>query len=100
MLVQVFERACRTTTISLVFADGLEERHGDETARVGEQRVAGLVPVRIVFSAYDMEKVALGKGQFLSVFRAGVVIVEGFDDLGYVTRKERKRLVGTICHEV
>lgn len=47
------------------------------------QRVAGLVPVGVVFAADDVQKVALGEAEIARVGArvGGLVVVEGFYDL-------------------
>lgn len=67
--------------VALVLADNLEEGHGDEAAGVGDQRIAGLVPIGVVLATDYVEEVALSKGQFLVVAGLGLVVVQGFDDL-------------------
>ncbi len=47
------------------------------------QRVAGFVPVCVVFAADDVQEVALGEAEVagVGVGVGGLVVVEGFDDL-------------------
>jgi hypothetical protein len=65
-------------------AHALKVRDGDQAARA-VQRVARLVPVRVVFAADDVQKVALREAK-IAVVRVGVggggfVVVERLDDL-------------------
>lgn len=71
----------RTGGQTLVLADDLEKGNGHQAPGGGDQGIAGLVPVGVVFSADDVEEIALGEGQFR---RAGsrLVVVESLDDLG------------------
>lgn len=71
----------RPTTVTLVFANNLKKCDRNETPRSWDQRVARLVPVGVVFSAYDMEKIALAEGQLLRIPRFGPVVIKGFDNL-------------------
>ncbi len=75
-------RGRRACTLPLRFADNLKVGNRDQAASIWYQRITCLIPVRVVFSADYMEKVALGEAEFLSVARVWVIIVQGFDDLG------------------
>jgi hypothetical protein len=73
---------CRTSTVPDRLSYSVEVCDRDETACAVE-RVAGLVPVRVVFSSHDVEEVALRKAEVarLWVGVGGRVVVEGFYDL-------------------
>jgi hypothetical protein len=66
-------------TISLGSAKGLEEGHGHETSGVRKSWIACFVPVLIVFSADNVEKVTSRKAEFLA--GTGLVIVKGSNNL-------------------
>lgn len=55
----------RLLAVALSLSERLEESDGHETTRIGQRRVAGFVPVGIVFSADDVEEVAFGEAQLL-----------------------------------
>jgi hypothetical protein len=59
-------------------SNALKVGYGNETAGA-VQRVAGLVPVRVVFAADDVQEVALGEAELVGI--VGLVVVEGFYDL-------------------
>ena len=65
--------------VSFCSAECLEESNRHEATSVGKGRVAGLVPIGIVFAANDVEKVASRETQLL--IRLSGVIVQRFDDL-------------------
>lgn len=77
-------RRCRSCALPFRLADDLEIGDRNKAAGIGDQRVACLVPICVVFSADDMEKVALGETEFLGVARVRVIVIERFDDLGDV----------------
>ena len=64
MLVEV-DQGRRTTasggTFSVVFADDLEKRHGHQPPGTRDERIAGLVPVGVVFAVDDVQEVAGGE---------------------------------------
>lgn len=66
-------------TISLGSAQGLEEGDWHETSSVRKSWVACFVPVVIVFSADNVEKVAPRKAEFLA--GSSLVIVKRSNDL-------------------
>lgn len=71
-------RLGRTSAVSLGLlglSNHLEKRDGHEAAGGGDEGIARFVPVGIVFSADDVEEIALAKGQFLRVSRIRLVIV-------------------------
>ena len=70
------------------FADNLEKGDGDEAPGVGDEGIAGFVPVGVVLPADDVKEVALTEGKFVGVVGGRLVVVEGFDDL-----EERECLV-------
>ena len=61
-----------------LLSDGLEVGGGHEAARA-LQRIAGLVPRRVLLAADDVQEVALGEAEVAGV--GGGVVVEGLDDL-------------------
>ena len=71
-----------TGTVAHRLAHALKVRDGNQAAGA-VQRVAGFVPVAVVFAADDVQKVALGKGKIGRVGAGvgGLVVVEGFYDL-------------------
>lgn len=71
-------------TVSFCAAEGLEIAYRHETAGVGQGRVAGFVPVAVVFSTDDMEKVSARKAEFLA--SSSVVIIKRPDNLGDLSR--------------
>jgi hypothetical protein len=72
----------RAAAVAHCFAHALKVGDGDQAARVG-QRVAGLVPIGVVFAANYVQEVALGETEVAGarVGVGGVVVVEGLDDL-------------------
>lgn len=78
MVMQVCRRVDRVSAVPLVLADDLEEGDWDEAAGVGEERVAGLVPVLVVLSADDVEEVSLAERELLSVLGRRLVVVQRF----------------------
>lgn len=71
----------RATAVSFGLADDLEKGDGDQTPGAGDERIAGFVPVGVVFSADDVEEITLAEGQFLQISGVGMVVVESLDDL-------------------
>lgn len=69
-----------------MLAEDLEEGHRYQAPAAGNERVAGFVPIRIVFPSDHVEEVALAEGELVQVSGIGLVVVEGFDDLRGVVR--------------
>ena len=68
--------------LPVLFPHDIEVVDGDQASLfVGHQRVAGLVPVLVIFSIYDVKEIAFGKAEFLRVGRKGSIVIFGFDDL-------------------
>ncbi len=72
----------RTATVAHCLPYALKVRDGDKSAGA-VQRVAGLVPVTVVFATDDVQEVALGEAEIVGVWArvGGLVVVEGFYDL-------------------
>ncbi|EFE38731.1 hypothetical protein TRV_06605 [Trichophyton verrucosum HKI 0517] len=89
--MQVCGRVDGVSAVPLVLADDLEEGDGDEAAGVGEERVAGLVPVLVVLSADDVEEVSLAEGELLSVLGRRLVVVQRFYHLSRGQDEQEKK---------
>lgn len=74
-------RGGRASALPLGLANDFEVRDGNQTASVRYQGVACFIPIVVVFSADDMEKVAFGEAQFLCIAGVWIIIVQRFDDL-------------------
>ena len=74
-------RLFRASTLPLGLPDMLKVCHRDEAASIWYQRIAGFIPVRIVFSADHMEEVAFCETKFLGIVWIGGIVVESFNDL-------------------
>lgn len=96
----------RVGAVALGATQGFEVRDRNETAGVGQSGIASFVPIGVVFSANDVEKVTAGKTEFLA--GACFVVVEGSNNLetlnfsespasvrAYGPRQPRQHKVGT-----
>lgn len=82
--------------MSFRLPDDLEVGYRNKAPSVGYQRIACLVPIRVVLSADYMEKVAFGETEFLGITWVWTVVVEGFDDLGRRDKVSRARSDGRV----
>lgn len=69
---------CRAGAVAHCLSYALKVRDGDKSAGT-VQRIAGFVPVGVVFAVDDVQEVALGEAELVRV--GGPVVVEGFYDL-------------------
>lgn len=83
-------RAC---TLPLCFAYDFEVGDGDQAVSTGNERVACHIPIRVIFPASYVEKVASMKCQLLDVGWIGFIIVERFDDLTHHAYRQPTRKV-------
>lgn len=65
--------------VALVAPERLEEADGDQATGVRQGGVAGLIPLRVVFAADDMEEIAAREAQLLGVLAD--IIVKRPNDL-------------------
>lgn len=71
------------TTLSLCFANHFEVCHWYQSPSGWYQRIASFIPVRVVLSTDDMEKVSLVKGKAVRFAGRWFIVVERFDNLQY-----------------
>ena len=69
------------STLALLFTNNLEECDRNKTTRGRNERIAGFVPLGIVFTTQYVKEVAFMESQLLTIFILRLVIVEGLDDL-------------------
>jgi hypothetical protein len=67
--------------LSLGLPNHFEECDGHKASGRGYQWIAGLIPIRIVFAADDMEEITFVKGKLLCFFRLRFIVVKRLDDL-------------------
>ena len=78
---RTWPRLCRCCTLSILLADDVEVIDGDQATSILHQRVTGLVPFSVVFSADDMEEISFCKSQLMGVIGRRSVVILGFNDL-------------------
>lgn len=70
-----YARCSRACALPFRLGNDFEVRDRNKPASVGNQRVACLVPIRIVFSADYVEKIAFGETQLLSVAWIWIIVI-------------------------
>ena len=75
--------------MSRVLAHGLEVANRHESSRALE-RIAGLVPLRIVFAVYHVQEITLSKTEVARIWSG--IVVQCLDDLQGCTKHGRLAL--------
>lgn len=102
--IVVLVLAVGVAAVALGAAEDLEIAYRNEATGVRQRRVAGLIPVGIVFATDDVEEVALGEaedlnaglGKALNEGIVGLVVVVGSDDL-CIKRSALPRICRSPC---
>ena len=99
-MVWVFVRQCprqvrvRLCAISLRAPQSLEKGYRHQPPRIWESRVAGFVPVAVIFASYDVEEVSAREAQLLARLR--LIVIEGSY---YLDKSQRQKCEAALQEE-